>query len=135
MKKIIIFGIIAAALVVPDFLFAAGGNAFSGLQESGQASKETVKGVLKSWQWITAFFPLVVATALAAWKWNDIRKKEEQAQESTKLGKTISIVGFFIGGVLLMFILYAIIGKVFIGWSPSETWTKFVSDIWAYMLG
>lgn len=120
-------------VVAQNFIYAAGqqSQGFQSLNESGEAAKTTVSTAIKSWSWIFAILPFVIAIGLALLVKMRLDEKEENGQTMPKMQRYTQIVGGMIVGVVISYVLYGLIGKIFLGKTFSESWQTLVTDFWS----
>lgn len=97
-----------------------------------QAEAEVVT-TIKGWLWVSAFMPFAVGTGLVVLTKNYLEQKDEQSNGQTepKFQRYAKLIGAFVGGVIIMFIVYGLWGMVFMGESSfTATWNKLVTPFW-----
>lgn len=120
-------------LATPTFVFAANDDkGLESLNQSGAAAKNVVANAIHNWKWIFALLPFGVGIFVAMQVKNHLEMQDERSngQNEPKISRWGKIVGAFIGGVIIMFILYGILGKVFADMSFADMWKTMVTDFW-----
>lgn len=134
-KKTLLKRVFAIALLsFPLVAMAAAGDNFAELEQSGDAAKGAIQGVLKHVIWLTALFPVGLGVFSGMRMKEHIENKEEQSQHEPKWMKNGKIVAAFAGGILIAFILIGVFGKIFMGLTFSVAWGKFVINFWKDVL-
>jgi len=131
-----------AVVVAQGFIFqatafaagAAGGSGFQSLNESGTEAQTTVQEAIKNWKWVLALLPFALALGLAFLVKMRLDEKEENGQTMPKFQRYAQIVGGFIAGIVISYILYGLTYKTFAGGNFSDGWTKLVTDFWSNAL-
>ena len=106
------------------------------LSEAGEQAKGTAVGAIKSWIWLAGFIPFGIATWVT-WKLKEhLEQKDEQAggQTEPKASRYIKLIGAFIIGVIVTYILLGVFAKVFAGKNYEESWNFFVRDFWQQII-
>lgn len=114
--------------------FAAGGGSFANFDEAGGNAQDIAISGMSSWKWIVGFIPLGFGI-FSAFKMNEYlnNKDEGQGQQEPKATRYVKVLGAGIVGVLIIYILLGLIGKVFAGKDFSETWETFVTNFWSQL--
>lgn len=121
---------VASLVLLPVAAMAAAGDQFQALEDSGASAKGAVQGAIKSVIWVISLLPVGIG-AFAAMKMKEhLENKEEQNQHEPRWMKFGKIIFAFAGGVLITYILFGIIGKVFMDLTFADAWETFVTDFW-----
>ena len=122
---LMLFGLAAAAMAGQDF---------TQLNTAGTSSKESTQGVIKSWLWVASLFPLGIGGFLVSKVKEYQERQEEQGQYEPKVAKYTKLIGAFIGGILITFLLYGILGTVFFNKGFGEMWQILVVDFYSGLI-
>ena len=125
---------ILALLLVGSNVFAASGEDFSQLSEAANSGKEVVQSTISAWLWVSALIPFALSAFLFAKVKEYQERQEEQGQYQPKVAKYASLVGAIIGGVLIMYIIYGVLGAVFFDHTFGEMWAALVTDFFSSIL-
>lgn len=130
MKKCLI--IILALMATSVALFAAGGDTFDAFDKAGTSSQNVAVSGIQSWKWLVGFIPVAFGL-FTAFKMNEYlnQKDEGQGQNEPKPSRYAKVLGAFLIGVLIIYMLLGVFGAVFADKSFSETWQSFVVDLWS----
>jgi len=131
-KICLVLAVVALVFVGQDLLASTAGN----LQAAGGKSKNEVQTAISGWMWVMAFAPFVGALFIAYKVKEYYEAKDEQAggQTEPKVSRYMKIVGGFIGGVLIFYILYGVWGMVFANSNFSDMWNVMVVDFWGKLI-
>lgn len=139
-NKILVLFLIVSIVLASDVFGnpqqGGGQGADDALNEAGRRAKGTAVGAIQSWVWLAGFIPFGVATWVT-WKLKEhLEQKDEQAggQTEPKASRYIKLIGAFIIGVIVTYILLGVFGMVFAGKGYAETWKFFVTDFWGKIL-
>lgn len=111
-----------------------GAEEFTQLTKAGTGAKESTQSAIGAWIWVSALFPLALALLLLFVTKNYLEKQEEQGQYKPKVAKYASMIGAFIGGFLIMYIVYGVAGAVLFDKSFGEMWASLVMDFYKGLL-
>ena len=135
-NKLLVLFLIVSIVLASDVFGNDEPGAKGALNEAGKEAKGTAVGAIRSWIWLVGFVPFGVATWVT-WKLKEhLEQKDEQAggQTEPKASRYIKLIGAFIVGVIVTYILLGVFGKVFAGVGYEESWNFFVKDFWEQIL-
>ena len=136
-KILVLFFIVSIVLASDVFGNPGGNNAQNqALSEAGEQAKGTVVGAIKSWIWLAGFIPFGIATWVT-WRLKEhLEQKDEQAggQTEPKASRYIKLIGAFIIGVIVTYILLGVFAKLFAGKEYEDSWNFFVRDFWKQII-
>lgn len=112
----------------------ASASGFTNFDSAGADAQDIAISGMGSWKWIIAFIPLGFGI-FSAMKMNEYlnQKDEGQGQNEPKATRYAKVLGAGIVGVLIIYILLGLIGKVFAGEDFGTTWSVFVTDFWSQL--
>ena len=134
-NKILVLFLIVSIVLASDVFGipqpGGGNNAQNqALNEAGEQAKSTAVGAIRSWVWLVGFVPFGIATWVT-WKLKEhLEQKDEQAggQTEPKASRYIKLIGAFIIGVIVTYILLGVFGKIFADQDYAVSWKFFVED-------
>ena len=139
-NKLLVFFLIVSIVLASDVFGTpgqGGNNAQNqALNEAGEQAKSTAVGAIRSWVWLVGFVPFGIATWVT-WKLKEhLEQKDEQAggQTEPKASRYIKLIGAFIIGVIVTYILLGVFGKIFADQDYAVSWKFFVEDFWKQIL-
>ena len=137
-KLLVLFLIVSIVLASDVFGNPQQGNNAQNqaLNEAGKQAKGTAVGAIRSWVWLVGFVPFGIATWVT-WKLKEhLEQKDEQAggQTEPKASRYIKLIGAFIIGVIVTYILLGVFGKIFADQDYAVSWKFFVEDFWKQIL-
>jgi len=131
MKKTIFLIAIAVLMMSID----ATAEEFQQLSGAGASGKQVVQESIKAWMWGAALIPLAFAGFLFSKVKEYQERQEEQGQYQPKVSKYAGLVGAIVGGVLIVYVAYGVIGAVFFDKTFTEMWNALVVDFFQSLIG
>lgn len=105
---------------------------FDQFNQAGDDAQQVAIEGIKTWVWIVGFIPLGFG-AFVAFKVNEyLNQKDDNGggQTEPKATRYIKVLGAGLTGVLIIYIVLGLFGLVFANKSFSETWDRFVIQLW-----
>lgn len=114
-----------------------GSQGLQSLNNAGATAQTTVVKAVEGWRWLLGIVPLGVAGFLAFKMKEYLEQKDEQSggQSEPKFSRYGKIIAAFIGGIVITYIVFGVLGTVFANKGFGDMWELLVVDFWKQIFG